>query len=92
MQVNKAEYKFEVDGIGVQFETAYRSKLDTGIQYQVKKLLGFWHSKKDHAYVVIYKRDHEGTFGFRPFQVAKVLKDGSYTMMTEAEWDKDRKK
>ena len=90
--MNKSEFKFEIDGIGVQFPTAYRSKIETGIQFQIKKLLGFWHSKKPHAYILVYKRDSEGAFGFRPFEVAKVLRDGSYEMMTEEEWDQDRKK
>lgn len=86
------KYKFEIDGIGIQFETAYRKNLETGINYQIKKLLGFWHSNKNHAYILVYERNQHNEFGMQPNQIARVTKDGSYTMMTEEEWAIDRKK
>ncbi|PLS19402.1 hypothetical protein CVD28_03025 [Bacillus sp. M6-12] len=84
-------YKFEIDGIGVQFETVYRKKIESGIQYQIKTLLGFWHSPKEYAYVLVYQRNEENEFERFPLQVTKVYKDGRYEPISLEEWEEDRK-
>lgn len=90
--MNKQVYRFDIDGIGIQFETIYRKKVETGINYMIKQLLGFWHSRKEHAYIIIYKRNEHNEFGRFPNMVAKVSKDGTYHMISVQEWEENRKK
>ena len=84
------KYKFIIDGIGIEFSTIYRDKIETGIQYQIKELLSFWKSKKDHAFIAVYKRDQNNDFERWPFQIAKVEHSGEHQMITVEEWEKER--
>ena len=84
-------YRFDIDGIGVEFKTVYRQKIESGIRYQVKELLGFWKSNKNHAYIIVYERQEKGGFPLFPTHVAKVSRSGEYIMIAVDEWEKERK-
>lgn len=87
----KTDYRFDIDGIGIQFDTIYRKKIETGIQYQIKQLIGFWHSSKEYAYIIVYQRNKHNEFEQFPFHVEKVYRDGSSEKISVQEWEEDRK-
>lgn len=87
------KYKFQIDtSIGIEFKIIYRKNIETGINFQIKEVVRCWrYTSKNHAYILIHERKEDNTFDLFPNQVVKLLKDGSYEMMSREEWKEDKK-